>query len=87
MWAPGIDRCVDITKGIGLPGGRIQRALFGTYRRARLRESSQRSLASSPSGAWLRIVVPDLELYARRYVVSLDSDENQMPYACAEISG
>jgi predicted SAM-dependent methyltransferase len=38
-------------------------------------------------GAWLRIVMPDLELYARRYVESLDSGRNTLPHAHLTMAG
>jgi len=38
-------------------------------------------------GGWLRIVVPDLELYAVQYLQGLGGGGNVMPYNASEIDG
>lgn len=91
MWKPGIDRCVDIRKGMALPAGRAAGAFtehclehIDVADCANVLAEVHRSLVP---GAWLRIVVPDLETYARRYVASIESGINEMPYATATIGG
>lgn len=90
-WRPGSDRCLDITRQLDLPS----RSISGVYtehclehipieRCATLLEEVYEALLP---GAWIRIVVPDLEIYAREYVRSIDSGQNSMPYGLQNLAG
>jgi predicted SAM-dependent methyltransferase len=88
-WQPGIHRCLDITKGIGLPLSGVAGA-FTEHCLEHISIGQCLGVLREIHGAliehaWLRIVVPDLELYARQNVQSLESGQNVMPYRSAEI--
>ena len=82
-WMPGIDLCVDITNGIGLPHNQV----CGAYTEHCLEHLDVRACISVLQevhdalsvSSWIRIIVPDLELYCRRYIESIELEENVMP--------
>jgi predicted SAM-dependent methyltransferase len=71
-WRPGIDICCDVTRGIPLPSQSL-RGIFTEHMLEHVpREAARKVLAEfrrllRPGGA-VRIVVPDGEIYLRRYV-------------------
>jgi predicted SAM-dependent methyltransferase len=90
-WRPGVDRCIDITKGIGFPSGRVMGVFTEHCLEHITLDACRRVLRevrdALVEGGRLRVVVPDLELYARRYVESLDTGRNVMPYGEICVSG
>jgi hypothetical protein len=84
-WRPGIHRCLDLAKsGLALPPQSVRGAFtehclehlsFGVCA-----EILSRLHAAMVDGAWLRIIVPDGELYCRTYIASLDSGINSVPF-------
>jgi predicted SAM-dependent methyltransferase len=84
-WRPGVDVCCDITRGLPFHNGyvagiftehciehvRFDDALFvlGEFRRV------------MASGAWVRIIVPDLEIYVDHYQAFRTGRELSMPYS------
>lgn len=90
-WRPGIDRCLDITKGLGLPPNSV-RGVFTEHCFEHIPPCSlvevlgELHRAMLP-GAWVRIIMPDLELYARRYVESIDNGGNSLPHSDLKVAG
>ncbi len=84
QWHPGIDICCNITKGLPFPDGYVAGiftehclehigfndalVVFAEFRRI------------MASGAWLRIVVPNLEIYIDGYDAFRRTGEFSMPY-------
>src|SRR5690348_3754076 len=77
-WQPGIHRCIDLVKsGLCLPQQSL-RGVFTVHCLEHLPFSAcvevlSQLHAAMVNGAWLRIIVPDGELYCRSYIASLDS--------------
>lgn len=90
-WRPGVDRCVDISQGMNLPSGRVS-GVFTEHCLEHLEIKSVQTVLRDVyfalvEGAFIRIVVPDLEIYARKYIESIESGRNCMPYADGGSSG
>lgn len=82
-WMPGIDRCLDVTRGLRLPPNSADGAYCEHLLDQLPVDANRRILADLRNvlkeGAWLRIVICDLELYARTYVKNMDDGDNTMP--------
>lgn len=83
-WHPGVDRCVDITRSLDLPKGRVS----GAYSEHCIEHIEAEDAASvfrklhdaMIPGSVFRFIVPDGGLYCRLYVESMKSGENLMPH-------
>ena len=82
-WRPGVDLCVDITKpfpiGDGMVGGIYMEHCLEHLPLAGARAFFKDCLRMMRPGAVIRLIVPDLELYARTYVDSLDGKSPVFP--------
>ncbi|MBS0517124.1 MAG: methyltransferase domain-containing protein [Proteobacteria bacterium] len=83
LWRPGVDLCCDITKPIPIGDGQVG----GVYTEHCLehipldgtRLFLSECLRMLMPGGTIRIVVPDLEMYARAYVRTLDGQPAVLP--------
>jgi predicted SAM-dependent methyltransferase len=87
-WRPGIDICCDITKGLPLPdeyvGGIFtERCIEHIPFEAALFVFREFYRVMKPN-AYVRIVVPDLEIYLEHYFLSRKTGEVSMPYASGD---
>jgi predicted SAM-dependent methyltransferase len=84
-WRPGVDICCDVANGLPLPDSYVA----GIYSEHCLEHVSLRSMPFIlreffrvlQPGAFIRIIVPDLEIYVIRYNEFLATGEHSMPYA------
>lgn len=82
-WRRGVDLCIDITRPFPIDAGIVE----GVYAEhclehlplAGARTFLKECLRMMRSGAVIRLIVPDLELYARTYVDSLDGKNPTFP--------
>jgi predicted SAM-dependent methyltransferase len=88
-WRPGIDICCDITKGLPLKDEYVAGVftehciehisfdaalfVFGEFRRV------------MKPGAYVRIIVPDLQIYVEKYNLFCETGELSMPYANGDV--
>ncbi|MBX9945830.1 MAG: hypothetical protein K2Y40_17240 [Reyranella sp.] len=82
-WRPGLDICCDITRGIPVADG-IAGGLYTEHCLEHLSLQDCRFVLSEchrilAPGSILRVVVPDLEIYARAYVRHLDGQAVDLP--------
>jgi predicted SAM-dependent methyltransferase len=82
-WVPGLDVCWDITRGLPFQDGAIG-GIFSEHCLEHLPLAEGRALLREcwrvlAPGSVIRLVVPDLELYARSYVKRLDGIEAPLP--------
>jgi len=83
-WRPGIDICCDITKGLPLPNDYVS----GVFTEHCLEHISfehafgvlEEVFRVCQSGAYVRIVVPCLEIYVDNYVAIRDDGVGSIPY-------
>jgi SAM-dependent methyltransferase len=82
-WKPGVDICLDVSKPLPFRDGSIG-GVFSEHCLEHLPLASIRAFLTNcrrvmRPGAWIRIVVPDLEMYARSYVDALDGRPTTLP--------
>jgi predicted SAM-dependent methyltransferase len=88
-WRPGLDVCCDITKGLPFDSDYVG----GIFSEHCIEHISQRSAFAvfrefyriMQPGAWLRIVVPDLEIYLDQFAATKRGETYSMPYAQDDI--
>jgi predicted SAM-dependent methyltransferase len=84
-WRPGIDRVVDIRKGLHLPDDSVD-GIFSEHCLEHVTFEDASNVLRElhrimRPGAALRVIVPDGEIHARAYVRSLDEARDVTPYA------
>lgn len=88
-WRPGIDICCDITAGLPLP----DQYVAGVFSEHCLEHISfdaalfvlREFYRVLKAGAYVRIIVPDLEIYVERYELFRKTGECSMPYASGDV--
>jgi predicted SAM-dependent methyltransferase len=89
-WWPGVDICWDVTKGIPLPSASM-RGIYSEHCVEHLELDQADALFAEmfrllAPGGTLRVIVPDGELYARRYVEHIDGTGNE-PFPHEDVDG
>jgi predicted SAM-dependent methyltransferase len=84
-WKPGVHRCLDLTKRKLYLAPSSVSGVFTEHCIEHLEfdvliEILRQINASMVNHAWLRIIVPDGELYCRSYVASIESGTNMTPF-------
>lgn len=82
-WRPGLDMCCDIRHGLPLPDA-IGGGIYSEHCLEHLALRDARAVLAECyrvmlPGSHIRIVVPDLEMYARAYIAQLDGQSTEMP--------
>jgi predicted SAM-dependent methyltransferase len=84
-WRPGLDVCCDITKGLPFPNNYVG-SIFSEHciehipQRDAVWVFSEFFRIMQP-GAWLRIIVPDLDIYLDQLAAAKRNQPYSMPYA------
>lgn len=90
FWRPGVDICCDITRGLPLKDGYVT-GVFSEHciehipLDAAMRVFREFYRVMKP-GAYVRIVVPDFEIYIDSYNRFRETGEQSMPYAGGDIT-
>jgi len=82
-WVPGIDICCDMIRGLPVPAN-FSKGIFTEHCLEHLALEDAKALLADcrrvlMPNSLIRIVVPDLELYARAYVKTLDGQPAILP--------
>ena len=82
-WRPGVALCCDISAGLPLSAA-VAGGVYTEHCLEHLPLAAARAFLTDchrimAPGACIRIVVPDLEMYARAYVATLDGAATKMP--------
>ncbi|MBY0319799.1 MAG: methyltransferase domain-containing protein [Reyranella sp.] len=82
-WRPGLDMCCDIRRGLPLPDA-IVGGVYSEHCLEHLALADAKAFLADchrvmRPGAYIRMVVPDLEMYARAYIADLEGQSIEMP--------
>src|SRR5580704_6550231 len=83
-WRPGVDVCWDVTRGLPMPDSSV-RGIYSEHCLEHLEFGDVFGLLKEchrvlVKGSYIRIIVPDAEIYIRQYLKHVGGDKSDMPY-------
>lgn len=90
LWRIGVDACWDVTKGIPVDTGRAL-GCYSEHCFEHIEFDEFKSVTAEihrilKKGSWVRIVVPDAQIYVELYAKHLSGNKISMPYQEGDVS-